>query len=275
LLRRSGPQAEDALIAGLADPDRNLQRHCVSLLQEVATVKSIPALKQIASEKHSDVADTARTILHRLDPEHNNAITDLLSELDSQQMMSKREPLEKLSAMTPDDHYRAAVVDKAKQLLLDRHGAFFNGEAAGKVLITWANDPKIVPEMLSLLNQDGDRNARHAAMQVLANLKDKRAVIPILRWLLLDSEPAIDALKQMGPMVETDVAVHLRDKEPAARLNAARVLEAVGSPKSYEALNRAAHDSRDLAAKEAAQAALDAIKERTASKPATTTPAPR
>jgi HEAT repeat protein len=165
------------------------------------------------------------------------------------------------------------VVSKAKQLLLSTDNFFF-GEDAGKVLVAWANDSKFVPDLLPLLEQRGDARRRHIAMTILANTRDKRAVIPILRWLLLDTDPTVEALKQMGPIAETDVAVHLRDKDAGARLNAARVLQVIGTPKSNELLRQAAHDSRDISAKEAAQAALDAIKERNPVTRPSTAPAP-
>ena len=273
ILHRMGASAEVALAGGLGASEVRVQRECAKILADVATAQSIPALKQATASHDNEIVESARSALHRLDPAHFNPVTDALADLDGTgRFINKDAVLARLAAMTPDDANRPAVVAKAKEMLAGRD-SFFVADAAARVLMTWVNDTKIVPELLPLLDQQGDGTRRRAAMRVLAKLKDKRAVIPILRWLLLDTDPTIESLTQMGPIAEADVAVHLRDKDPAARRNAAIVLRSIGTPRSYDLLNRAAHDQRDLSAREAAQSALDAIKERTTTASTATAPA--
>ncbi|HET6249269.1 MAG TPA: hypothetical protein VFE47_16355 [Tepidisphaeraceae bacterium] len=230
-------------------------------MRDVATTEAIPKLKQAALTEDREVSSSARLALHRLDPGEFNEITDALADLDSTRGFAAKEALVRLARTKPVDKYRASVVDKAMKLLTDRNG-FLTAQPAGDVLLAWANDPKIVPDLLPLLAEHGDMQQRHVAMHVLARLKDKRGVTPIVRWLLQDGDAAVAALREMGPMVESEVAVHLLDKQAAARTNAARVLESVGTFKSYESLVHAAHDQRDAAAREVARAALDAVKAR-------------
>jgi predicted Zn finger-like uncharacterized protein len=261
ILRRKGHAAEEPLLDGMNDSNHQVRQQCATLLGDLGTARSLPALKEAARSEDRSLADAARNALHQLDPKRFNAVTDAMIDLESGNWIAQKGALDRLAAMSPDEANRAAVVERVTRVLLDRKAAFTE-EGAAKVLIAWAADNKVVPDLLSLLNERGDAGRRHAAMHVLAHLKDRRAVLPILHWLMLDPEPTIESLKQFGSVAEADVAVHLRNRDGKVRLSAARILAAIGTPRSYEALNRAAHDPRDLGAKDAAQEALDAIKER-------------
>src|SRR5204863_7496498 len=97
--------------------------------------------------------------------------------------------------------------------------------------------------------------------------KDKRAIFPIVRWIIKEPEAVVKALITIGPVAEEEVNKLLKERDANVRKNAARILEEIGGQKSLLNLQRASTDPRDVAAAEAAKRALDAVRERLKSQP--------
>jgi len=100
------------------------------------------------------------------------------------------------------------------------------------------------------------------AMEVLGKVKDKRAVLPVVRWVLLDTENATRSLIEMGPVAEDEVIKLVKGPDAAGRTAAAHILQETGTIKSVAALKRASQDPRDANAAAAAKVALDILNER-------------
>jgi cell division protein ZapA (FtsZ GTPase activity inhibitor) len=78
---------------------------------------------------------------------------------------------------------------------------------------------------------------------------------------------------ELGPAAEDEAIARLREKEPAARTAAARILSAIGTQKCLIELRRAANDGRDPGAAASARSALGSVLARIKQAKATTTTA--
>ncbi|MDB5171501.1 MAG: hypothetical protein JWN51_274 [Phycisphaerales bacterium] len=267
ILRAKGAAAEEALLPLLASDDRFLRQRVVPLLAKIATVKSIPALEAAAKSNDKELAAMAHAALRRVDPDHHDEVTDLLDALAGTDYFSRRDALEKLAALAPDDKHRSAVVAHFIVAAKGRDRTF-NSETIGKALAAWG-DAKLVPELIPMLDRAGDRNQRQIAMTALAALKDKRGAGAVVMWLMEEPQQTIASLTEMGPVAEDAVMPHLRNPDPRVRTSAAQILEHVGTRKCLSELDRAAHDmrGRDGSARQVAQFAIEAVKARIAAQP--------
>jgi HEAT repeat protein len=112
-----------------------------------------------------------------------------------------------------------------------------------------------VPDLLSTLC-DGDDDVRHAALEILGNLKDERAVVAVAELLGLEGDrgKAADCLKRMGRMAEETVLRGLEHPDPKVVNACCEVLAEVGSEKCLDALERLT-DHRDWSIRGAAKQA--------------------
>jgi HEAT repeat protein len=143
--------------------------------------------------------------------------------------------------------------------------------AAARALGTWGT-AEDVPTLITVLSSGAVR-VRHACLEALGKLKDKRAIDVVATRLLVasDRQVAGQALRTMGSMVETSVATGLSAPDVAVVLECCQILEAVGTKTSLEPLSAlgtlaVARGRRDVA--DACQRAIVAINARG-------TPAPR
>ena len=155
---------------------------------------------------------------------------------------------------------RIARPSPALEQVLTGDASIPDRDAAAGALSKWWRSQTLV-ELLPLLDENSDVAKRPAAMRVLAATRDKRAVYPILRWLIREPEPVVAALRSMGPVAEEEVLKMnlLRDRSPEVRRNASRILEEAGTRSSLIELRHASADPRDSAAALAAKNALDAV----------------
>ncbi len=275
LLRRQGAAAEEAVLPYLNSPDYRASRGAAQVLQEVATEKSAAALKQAAQTSGRDDTTAIMAAMKRISGEKFDEIDEAMVDLDSNDWQRQQRALKMLAIAKPDKR-RNEVSKKIEDVILSKEGhSFFLRDDAPKALVAWAGDKTVTHLLTALSGGDrwGQREQRAAAMKVLGQLKDKRAVLPITRWLIEDDDNAVPALIEMGPIAEDEVIKVLREKDARGRANAARVLEAIGTRKCVDALSRAAKDPRNQRAALTAQAALEIVKERikeqAASQPAT------
>ena len=181
----------------------------------------------------------------------------------------KRDALKRLAAGSAGD-MRDQVAGVLEQLVVS-DDAFTADDAADALAVMWR--PQTVDVMLPLMDENvWPPSKRQRAMKVLAKTHDKRAVLPIMRWVLKDTDAVVAALIEMGPIAEDESINRLREKEPQARVAAARILSAVGTQKCMSELRRASKDLRDPAAAAAARSALANVTARV--KPATAPSSP-
>jgi HEAT repeat protein len=268
LLRKSGASLEDLLIEAVESKDRRVSDEAAKLLAEVATEKSLPVLRKLAASTDREQSAAARAALQRLRPAEFDAISMAVLDLKSENTFKKREAMKTLASANPDPK-RPDVTRAIEAAVLE--SAFFANDDAVAALSKWAT-PETVVKLLPWLDENAGIHERRVAMQVLSATKDKRAVLPIVRWMLKEPDNATKALTAMGPVAEDDVLKLLRERDKDVRKNAARILQEIGTQKSLAALQRASTDSRDATAAQAAQIALETVKERVKQSKATSAP---
>jgi HEAT repeat protein len=177
--------------------------------------------------------------------------------------------LKNLALAAPDPALRDAVAGTLEQILLSDNSTFLYDDAAAALQV-WMR-PQTVPALLPLLDEKvWPPSRRSSAIKLLAKTKDKRAVYPIVRWIIKAPDEVVPALKEMGPVAEDEVIKLLREKDPTVRTNAARILDEIGTNKSIVELRRESRDTRDVAAAAAAKSAMETVTARVKATPATT-----
>jgi predicted Zn finger-like uncharacterized protein len=195
-------------------------------------------------------------------------IDDALKRIDSGGTFERSAAFRELALAKVDESKRDAVAEVLENKFAT--STFSDVEPIGKALEAWWR-PQTVVALLPFLEEKADRWKRSAAMRILAATKDKKAVYPILRWLIKEPEEVVKDLKSMGPVAEDEVVKLLRDRNNEVRRNAARILEEIGTQKSLLELRRASTDPRDASAAASAKLAVDSVMNRTKQpKPATT-----
>jgi HEAT repeat protein len=126
-------------------------------------------------------------------------------------------------------------------------------------LSTWAT-PETVPALIRAL-KDADSTVQRKAMDTLAKLKDPRAAGALAACLKTDRFHSAEVLKRFGPGAEDAVLPYLDDEDGWVRLEAAKVLQEIGTARSLPALRKAA-DGHDGLLPGAAQQAVAAIEAR-------------
>jgi predicted Zn finger-like uncharacterized protein len=281
LVRRMGTAAEPALLARINDSDGLLRQKVLELLADCGTRKSLPALLELCGDRNTQYAELARTAVRKISPADMDLVTEGLLDLQSSNFQMRNQGVEKLASATPaPDDPRKPKISLALAALLRDNGASFGikPETLGDAIAVWQT-PNTVTTLLPLLdNKPEYYTRRKTAMIVLAHTKDKRAVFPICRWLIEDTEEATSALISMGPIAEDDVIKILDQKSVKARQAACNVLAEVGTQKSLRPLGYVVSDNKSPGDADAANAAIAQIRERLGTRapvpPAGKTPAP-
>lgn len=259
LLREKGAAAEDALLPLLTDasaPDRTV----ITALGEVGTAKSLPALQTAARSSDAALAAAARAAIKKIQPDIMDAVAEALLDLESTDTQAKRDALERLAQLTPDEARREKVAALLEAQMLSNEALSLR-DAAAPAMALWAGK-STVPRLLRLLDENASQSERDAAMQVFAKLKDERSVFPVIRWIIKDTDNVTKTLIEMGPVAEAEVVKLLKERNPSVRTAAARIIQEIGTVKSLAGLKRASQDPRDYGAAAAAQVALDIVTDR-------------
>ena len=182
-----------------------------------------------------------------------------------------RAALESLAKVEPIEAQRDVVAEVLEQLVVQDSS---HADAAANALANW-HRPRTVLALMPLLAEDVWPHWKaDKAIKVLGKTRDKRAVFPIIRWIVKKPDLVVAAMKDMGPVAEDEVIKLLREKDAAVRSNAARILQDIGTAKCLPELRRASKDPRDRAAATIAELALDVVNERVKqARAATTAPA--
>ena len=183
----------------------------------------------------------------------------------------KNDALKKLAELAPADAQQREVVAGMLEQLVATDAPFIADEAANTLAVWWR--PQTVDVMLPLLDEQVFAPfKRQRAMKVLSKTGDKRVALPIMRWLLKDTDAVVAAMIALGPAAEDEAITRLHEKEAVARTAAARILGVIGTQKCLIELRRASNDPRDAGAAAAARSALETVLTRVKQTKATTTP---
>lgn len=270
LLIRHGKLAEDAVLKQLQTGDPHTRRAAAEVLKSIGTQKSLDALAEAARSQDSFLADVAKQAMQKIAPGEIDPVAVALIDLEAASPFKRGDAYKVLLSAEPDAR-REKVAATLERLLLDDRAFGSEYDDLGAALAKWARK-ETVGNLLPVLDQEhGFASKRRAVMKTLAKIGDPKAIYPIARWLILDSQSASAALIEIGPACEVEVLKLLREKNAVARREAARVLERVGGSKSIPELLRASNDPRDKPAADAAKQALDAVRQRVKSAKDTTT----
>ena len=263
LLIAAGPSAEDAVIGALQKGVA--VSTCLDILEKIASKRSVPALTELAQKNVPFDSDRARKLVKVFAGDDADTTGFALTDLKNGGPFKQKEALDALAAAKPGevkgDRQKEVVAELQK--LLDTPFVR-EAKSLGAALAVWApKDAGISVLLNAALNDERSRPEKlQVAFTYYATLGDKAMVFPVLRWIVKQPKEVTAAMIAFGPVAEPEVLKLLRDKNPAARLAAAQILEQIGTVKSLTELRRASKDPRDKAAAAAAERALTAVQER-------------
>jgi HEAT repeat protein len=130
---------------------------------------------------------------------------------------------------------------------------------AAAALATWGT-ADTVPALVAAL-KDADPFVKRKAMETVAKRKDPSAAGPLAACLKTERHHAAECLKRYGPGAEEAVLPYLDDDDGWVRLEAAKVLQEIGTAHSLPALRQAA-SGHDGLLPGAAKQAVNAIEQR-------------
>jgi HEAT repeat protein len=289
ILRHQGAAAEEAVDKLLTSSDNPLRQQALTYLKDNGTSRSLQALGRAALDPDPAIADLAKKALAQvqaappasqptegpavaLDPAKAGEIPSLMVDLNGNNAGNRKDAVIKLATIAPDPKNRSAVSMKLAEMLRSNKSGVTPDDLAA-ALCVWG-DAGIGNELGPLLKEDADADLRHAAMKVLAALKDAKSAPAIVKWLKVDSGPTVRTLIAIGSGAEMAVLPSLKDEDAIVRIDAATILERIGTKKSLADLTRAAKDTKDVAAQQSAQVALDSVKFRTQFESDAPAPAP-
>jgi len=267
-LKAYGPSMAKEIVEQIAallaeDKGALAARAAVEGLAAVGMPEGLPLVRQLARHEDDAAAKAARALWRKLAPGELDDVGELLLDLDGNgsNWIRQNRVLETLARTPADEARRERVAEALEKLVVE--GTIHTRRAATAALLKWAGK-KTPQRMVQLLGENGDADKRHAAMEVLGELKDPATVYPVCRWLVLDPFAAADALKKMGTVAEDEVLKLLPvNKAPTmTRRYVCEILGVIGTQKSVAPLTQASRDRRDRIVQEAAAKALEAVKVR-------------
>jgi HEAT repeat protein len=167
------------------------------------------------------------------------SIDKLLDDLNSPVAFTRRQAVEELARMTPNE--RRAEVAIALRTKLDPHD-HFQVQSVLKALDIWGDD-RDVPAIMNLLDSQNPF-IRREAMSALGKRKAAAAATPIADRLrdLSDRQYAASALRSIGAAAERPTLELLNDSDPRVREEALKVLRDIATRASIPALREAVND---------------------------------
>jgi hypothetical protein len=185
-------------------------------------------------------------------------LAQTLIDLKSSDMWARKKAAEQLALAEPTGD-RDAVAQALESVLADPNT--FTRQAAIKALGVWGTRDS-VPALIKVV-KGSDVFACRAALLALGNLKDERAVGPVVGCLasVHTRADAGKALREMGSMAEKEVAKLLRSGDIWVRAEACKVLRDIGTTASVPALQQVARENNIHTRVHVAPAALEAVRE--------------
>jgi HEAT repeat protein len=209
-LKAYGQVAVPELRKALNDPDPNIRQHARTLLPQVG-----------GGTRESVELEQAYLDLKSGDPGRRNGAVDVLARTKF------------------DPERQPEVAATLEQVVRDPQAGRHRGVAA-KALEVWGTKDN-APALIDLLKEENNRDGRREAIQTLAKLKDERAAEAIAAILpsAFERGDAAKALKDIGPAAEKAVFPYLSHQEKIVRLEAVRILQAIGTRLSVIPLQQA------------------------------------
>ncbi len=184
-------------------------------------------------------------------PTPDEAASQSLAELKSDSAARRRAALLRLVRLRGVVE-REDVAPAAVKLLKDSDKNV--RQAAARAVGAWGG-PDQVNALARLLN-DPDASIRRAGIAALGHLKTEKAAEPLMRHLMVEFEPSLEALRELGPLAEPAAMARLKDSDHKVRVEACKVLIYVFTVKSGPDLKSLSRDVRDRDLQAIAQAAL-------------------
>jgi hypothetical protein len=152
----------------------------------------------------------------------------------------------------------AKVAKALEAVMLSGEHEYMRSQAAD-ALKDWST-PANVPGLITALS-DESHSIRRAALETIVKYKPPKAIKPIAQQLgdILTQGEAAKALKAYGSAAENAVLPYLESKENMTVVEAVKILHAIGTKKSINALEKVAKSS-DFMVNRSAQKAVEAIR---------------
>lgn len=159
-------------------------------------------------------------------------VDQVLADLKSSNLQKRKQALGKLRGSPVDEARRVEVAGAVEPFLKDSDG-WVRGDAA-KALAVWGGKQN-TPALTKALN-DPDFGVRWAVLDTIAALKDPAAAEPVAALLEKERGKASTALKAMGSGAEDAVVKYLNHRDVFVRMEACKILQAIGTKKCVPAL---------------------------------------
>lgn len=275
ILRKNPAAAEPLVIDLLSNPDARTRRAAAEILPVVVSEKSLAKIEPLASHSDETVANAVRGVLKRMKPQAFDALAEVLLDLKSEDTFKRRNAMERLSKMQPDESRRNEVAAILEAIVLPERAFGFDVDTAAKALAVWPGD-KTASRIAPLLNDPKLwAPRRDALLTAISGTRDRLTVNVVMKWLPQAPDKVAPILTRMGPLAEDETIrvlnIYFTNNTadgPKVRSACVQILSEVGSNKSLEVLGRASRDRRDVVTQEAAKQAIETIRARLA-KPAT------
>jgi len=230
-----GPAAEAAAAAKLVDSEPKVRLVALSVLKEVATIKTLPAIQTVAKDPNFDVALAAREIWRKLVPGALPPISEALLDLTGEKDFQIR-ALKALKDLPVDEHQ--PIVSRRLYQIIDQATEAPLPTLACDALITWA-DKSTRDKMIDLLKPDADDAKRVHAIRLAVEFKDGRAVRPLCECLAQgrDLLNVMDALEDFGTVCETYLMRLVATGDTSVQSNAFKLLRDIGTRRCYMVLS--------------------------------------
>ena len=241
-----------AICQRLRDPDLTVQAKAIETIVQVNDPKGVRHLLDILQDESEYVRRAAVEVLNQVG--NTSAIKDLLGALRDKDWWVRVRAADALGSIGGPK-----VVEAVLSLVKDQDE--FIRRCAIEILITTRTQEggaAVLPSLLEALD-DGDWWVKERAIDALAGLGDKRAVLPLLRVMEQDvkaAPAAVRALAALGdPQAIVPLLAHLRSQERAVKTEAIRALAPLADEAHAEMIQRAlveelsslSGDLRDLA----------------------------
>jgi hypothetical protein len=165
-------------------------------------------------------------------PADSDFVAQVLFDLKSPALPPRKDALSRLQNAPPEEPRRVEVARAVVPMLKDPD-MFVRADAA-LALSVWGG-PENTPALVEAL-RDPSPNIRRAVLRTIATIKDPAAAGPVAALLVGDRSIAAETLRAIGPPAEDAVIPYLDHGDGFVRMEAARILQAVGTEKCVPAL---------------------------------------
>lgn len=253
-----------------ADPDPAQVRRWMDIVLKSPTPRVVPLLWKLAEVPAARQYEV-RPLLQKYDPDNATDVGFAVLDL---KLKNYTQAVPALSKAKVEQSHKPAVAKMLLDAMEDPTAhliAITKQDQIVDVLSRWGDD-KIQARLFAMASDPQTLHPyREVSILAIARVDEPKSAATISKWVLVVPDTVVEALGTMPKSGEAVAINLLGEKDPRARVAAAKTLARVGTQKSLMPLGRASRDKRDPTAAAEAVVALEAVKERLAS--ATTKPA--